>query len=51
MEGEMPQVDEEKDRETTALKKLEEAAAELAKLNNSRKITEAESEELTRRAT
>jgi hypothetical protein len=47
----MPQVDDEKDRETAALKKLAEAAAELAKLNNKRPLTREEAEDLTRRST
>ena len=43
----MSQVDEERE----AKKKFEEAAAELAKLNSTRKLTKEQAEELTRRAT
>ena len=46
----MSQVDT-KEREAAAMKKLAEAAAELAELNNNRPLTEKEAEELTRRAT
>jgi hypothetical protein len=46
----MSKVDDEK-AEQAATKKLAEAAAELAKLQNRKPLTEKEAEELTRRAT
>jgi hypothetical protein len=39
------------DKEREAMKKLAEAAAELAKLNNTRPLTKEQAEELSRRAT
>jgi hypothetical protein len=47
----MSQVDDAEKHEAEVLKKLSDAAKELAKLNNNRPLTKEESEELTRRAT
>lgn len=47
----MSQVDDRKEREEAAMKKLAEAAAELAKLNNTRPLTKEEAEEISRRST